>query len=329
MILVVDDEPIYQKLITNALKGTDSEFDLADDGYAALDKIQKNHYILAIVDLVLPGPVNGNDIIKRIKKLHPDTAVIVCTGYANQSILNKIEKAGADTHLLKPFNPEQLQQIVASLVPEFKRKLDAIAAARKLIPIPEPSPAPVDVPVVAAVPTPVIDAKAIPTPAADMSAMSVPAVTETTTIPAPAPAGAQPERVIPDMLANLPDEIIDGVLQLGITYELLAQERQTVNFTESITFVMSGQGQCYFDETPIGWLKTGDAIGYESLMKNIDPMAYIEIESSADTRLCIVSKIEFLKFFCGLQDDYIPVLEKNVRKILPQNPLLNTDYYKK
>ncbi|HPG40244.1 MAG TPA: response regulator [bacterium] len=308
MILVVDDEPIYQKLITNALKETGEDFDVADDGYAAIDKIQKNKYLLAIVDLVLPGPVNGNDIIKRIKKINPDTAVIVCTGYANQSILSKTEKAGADTHLLKPFNPEQLQQKVALLVPEFKKKLEAAAAARKLITIPAPSSAPVEATLITTVPQPLAVEAAVPEPA---------------------DAKPQAEYLAPDMLANLPEEIVDDVMQLGIIYELQAQERQTINFTESITFVLTGQADCYYDELAIGSLKTGDAIGYESLMKNIDPMAYIELEAAEETRLCIISKIEFLKYFCSRQDDYISVLEKNVRKILPQNPLLNTDYYKK
>jgi len=265
MILVVEDEPIYQKLITNSLVDTGCEIDVASDGYQALQKIKENKYILAVIDLVLPGAINGIDIIKQLKKESPETPIIVCSGYGSHTVQTKIEKAGANDFLIKPFTPEQMYEKVRSLL------------------------------------SGIIDFDKIKQPAGDV--LKKPAI-------------------VPEIIENFPENKINEILSLGAPFELSPPDRQSVNFTDSITIIISGIVECFFNDKPIGELHEKESIGHESLMKNIDNEMQIEMIAKSNAQLLVIPKVEFLKYFCHQTNELLSILEKNIKKILPKNLIL-------
>ncbi len=116
MILIVEDESIYRRAISEILEVSGLQREVATDGFQALQNLEKRHYTLAIVDLVLPGPVNGFDVIKKIKTTSPNTRIIAMSGYGNQSLVQKTYKAGADLFIPKPFKPEKLAEEVEKLL---------------------------------------------------------------------------------------------------------------------------------------------------------------------------------------------------------------------
>ena len=125
MILIVEDESIYRRAISEILEASGLQREVATDGFQALQNLEKKHYTLAVVDLVLPGPVNGFDVIKKIKTTSPNTRIIAMSGYGNQSLVQKTYKAGADLFIPKPFKLEKLAEEVKKLLNVKKPEVES------------------------------------------------------------------------------------------------------------------------------------------------------------------------------------------------------------
>ncbi len=111
-VLVVDDEITVCKSIHNAIQSDEYETDMALSGEEALKKNQDNGYDLVITDLMMPG-ISGLDLLKSLKETHPETIVIMVTGYPTIKTAVESVKRGAFDYLPKPFTPVELRGLVA------------------------------------------------------------------------------------------------------------------------------------------------------------------------------------------------------------------------
>ena len=114
-ILVVDDEKVIRGGCREVLTQEGYEVLLAESGEQGLKMIEKEHFDIILLDLMMPG-LSGFDVLSHVKRLHPDTSIIVITGYA--TIENSIEamKNGAFDFIPKPFSPEQLRVVVSKAI---------------------------------------------------------------------------------------------------------------------------------------------------------------------------------------------------------------------
>jgi len=114
-ILVVDDEKVIRNGCREVLTQDGYEVILAEDGELGLKMIEKAHFDVILLDLMMPG-LSGFDVLSHVKALHPDTSIIVITGYA--TIENSIEamKKGAFDFIPKPFSPDQLRVVVSKAI---------------------------------------------------------------------------------------------------------------------------------------------------------------------------------------------------------------------
>jgi twitching motility two-component system response regulator PilH len=115
-ILVVEDTPSEQKLISLYLSEAGYNVIAAGSGKEALEKISALKPDAIITDVVMPG-MSGFELCRTIKK-NPDTQkipVIACTS-KNQE-LDRLwgMKQGVDVYVTKPFNPEDLIRAVKSV----------------------------------------------------------------------------------------------------------------------------------------------------------------------------------------------------------------------
>ncbi len=113
-ILVVDDSPTEQRLMVDALKGTDHQIYTADDGEAALEKATTLRPDLILLDVVLPKK-NGFQVCRQLKTA-PDTEsikIVLVTSKTQDSDRFWGLRQGADDYLGKPFDNDELLQIVA------------------------------------------------------------------------------------------------------------------------------------------------------------------------------------------------------------------------
>lgn len=114
-ILVVDDEKVIREGCREVLAQDGFEVVLAENGEQGLKMIERAHFDVILLDLMMPG-LSGFDVLSHVKALHPDTSIIVITGYA--TIENSIEamKKGAFDFIPKPFSPDQLRVVVSKAI---------------------------------------------------------------------------------------------------------------------------------------------------------------------------------------------------------------------
>jgi DNA-binding NtrC family response regulator len=110
-ILIVDDELIVRESLGNWLKEEGYSVDTSDSGLAALEKIQSKGCDLVVADVKMPG-MDGIELLERCKKIDPDLQVLVMTAYASIDTAVRAMKKGAFDYIVKPFNPEDVSQII-------------------------------------------------------------------------------------------------------------------------------------------------------------------------------------------------------------------------
>ncbi len=127
-ILVVDDEVRIREGCQMVLSELGFEVAIASDGEEGLRMIEERYFDIILLDLMMPT-ISGFDVLSRVRDLHPDTVVIVITGYATIEHSIEAMKKGAFDFIPKPFNPEQLRAVVAKAI-KYYRALQDIADSR-------------------------------------------------------------------------------------------------------------------------------------------------------------------------------------------------------
>jgi len=114
-ILVVDDEKVIREGCHEALSSEGFNVILAENGEQGLKMIGKEHFDIILLDLMMPG-LSGFEVLSHVKKLHPDTVIIVITGYATIEHSIEAMKNGAFDFIPKPFSPDQLRVMVSKAI---------------------------------------------------------------------------------------------------------------------------------------------------------------------------------------------------------------------
>ena len=110
-ILVVDDEVAIRSFITRVLEKEGYTVDAADNGRAALEKLQQNLYDVLLTDIKMDY-MDGVGLLRKAKDLYPDLAVILFTGHATVQTAVEALRYGAYDYLLKPVKNEHIVQTV-------------------------------------------------------------------------------------------------------------------------------------------------------------------------------------------------------------------------
>ncbi len=110
-ILVVDDEPIIRDILVRKLTSSGYKPVAVENAFEALDKMQENPFPVILSDIMMPG-IDGIELIKKVRILYPDTAVVMITAVSNANAAIEALKQGASDYLIKPFN---LEEIVISI----------------------------------------------------------------------------------------------------------------------------------------------------------------------------------------------------------------------
>jgi two-component system cell cycle response regulator len=111
-VLLVEDSPIYQRIVTGHLKNWGFNVQTATDGEQAWEILQApDSPRLVVMDWVMPK-LNGIDLCRRLRN-RPDTEpyiyTLLLTGKDSQSDLLSAMDAGVDDYLAKPFDELELK----------------------------------------------------------------------------------------------------------------------------------------------------------------------------------------------------------------------------
>ncbi|HAF95329.1 MAG TPA: hypothetical protein DER10_00205 [Elusimicrobia bacterium] len=120
-ILVVDDDPEIQDLLTNELCSRGYKVVTAYNGEEALEKFKKGKFSLVISDIKMPR-LGGLGLLAAIKKINPEVEVIMSTGYATIETAVSAMKKGAYDFVQKPFNLEEIFAIIEKALEKSELK---------------------------------------------------------------------------------------------------------------------------------------------------------------------------------------------------------------
>lgn len=130
---MVEDDDSNRRLLVRLLSAQGYQVDAASNGEAAIGMIEHHQPDLVLLDLRLPG-IDGFEICRRLKQA-PATRlipIVIVTGDAAREQRIAGIHAGADDFLTKPFDGEELQARVGSLI-RLKRYTDELESAESVI----------------------------------------------------------------------------------------------------------------------------------------------------------------------------------------------------
>jgi two-component system response regulator PilR (NtrC family) len=110
-ILVVDDEPGMREFLEIMLQKDNYLVETASDGADAIQKIEKDLFDLAVVDVQMPV-MNGIEVLKRINEKSPETTVIMITAFASHETAIEAMKLGAYDYITKPFKIDEIKLVI-------------------------------------------------------------------------------------------------------------------------------------------------------------------------------------------------------------------------
>ncbi len=116
-LLIVDDQADIRKLIRMTLEFEGYTLIEAQDGAEALRLASSSKPELVLLDVMMPGELDGFQVCEQIKRdpAMAGTRVVMLTARGQQSDLERGRKAGADAYLTKPFSPLELIDTIERL----------------------------------------------------------------------------------------------------------------------------------------------------------------------------------------------------------------------
>jgi two-component system nitrogen regulation response regulator NtrX len=112
-ILITDDERDIRELIGDILQDDGFETRLAANSEQCMSAIAKQKPALMILDICLKdSAMDGIDILKSVKRDHPDIPIVIISGHGNIEIAVAAIKQGAYDFIEKPFNIDQLMVVI-------------------------------------------------------------------------------------------------------------------------------------------------------------------------------------------------------------------------
>jgi two-component system response regulator MprA len=115
-VLVVDDDPNLLRMLRRGLVLAGYDVEAAEDGETALHSLREAVPDLLVLDVMLPEPIDGLEIARRLRQSGSDVPILMLT--ARDQVSDKVAgfASGADDYLAKPFAFEELLARIGALL---------------------------------------------------------------------------------------------------------------------------------------------------------------------------------------------------------------------
>lgn len=107
-ILVVDDEPPIRRFLRASLGSAGYDVLEAEDGKLALDMMRRNAVDLVVLDLGLPGVIDGFAVIEGLRRSGSSVPIVVLSARTDEAGKVRALDLGADDYVSKPFGTDEL-----------------------------------------------------------------------------------------------------------------------------------------------------------------------------------------------------------------------------
>lgn len=124
-LLIVDDEIVVQRSCVDIFAEKRSKYDIkyevktVSSADEALRLLETESFDIVLTDLKMPG-LPGIELIVKIKNKHPETAIIVITGFSTVHTAVEAMKLGATDFIPKPFTPDEILNAVENAAVKMK-----------------------------------------------------------------------------------------------------------------------------------------------------------------------------------------------------------------
>jgi len=112
-ILVVDDNKDFADVFCDILKVNEFRAESCYGGAQAIEKVKKGDFDIIFLDIRMPE-MDGIQTLKEVKKLKPDTNVIMMTGYSVDELVHKALEEKASDIIYKPFEINKVLSLIKS-----------------------------------------------------------------------------------------------------------------------------------------------------------------------------------------------------------------------
>ena len=126
-VLIVDDEPNIRRMVGALLGAEGYEVRDAATGAAAVTQVAESEPDAILLDLMMPGELDGMTTLARLREVVPDTPVVMMSGRAGLTDAVRATKLGAFNFLEKPLSPEGVLLALASAMELRRAKREARA----------------------------------------------------------------------------------------------------------------------------------------------------------------------------------------------------------
>ena len=106
-VMIIDDEHVVIEAVAKVIAAHAYSMDSACDGATALLRLDHNRYRVIICDIMMPD-IDGFQILEAVRTRHPETSVIMTTGYASVEHAVRSIRSGAVGYVPKPFTEDEL-----------------------------------------------------------------------------------------------------------------------------------------------------------------------------------------------------------------------------
>lgn len=127
-ILLAEDDDALREILQEYLNKPGRVIRSHKDGLEAINALKGAFFDLVITDLMMPG-TDGIQILREVKGSHPESIVIIMTGYASLDTAIEAIRGGAYDYIPKPFRLDELEVVIGNAC----EKINLLRENRRLL----------------------------------------------------------------------------------------------------------------------------------------------------------------------------------------------------
>jgi len=101
-VLIVDDDSIQREVTERILTKLGYSISSVESGEKAVEFIRKKSQDLVILDMVMPGGIDGAETYRQIAEINPEQKAIIISGFSESDRVLDAQKLGAGSFIKKP-----------------------------------------------------------------------------------------------------------------------------------------------------------------------------------------------------------------------------------
>jgi PAS domain S-box-containing protein len=115
-VLVAEDNETNRLVVRELLAAAGLQVEVAHDGRQAVEKVKRSAFDLVLMDVQMPE-MDGFEATARIREIQPELPIVAMTAHAMERERQRCIEAGMADHVAKPFDPDQIWNVVDRWLP--------------------------------------------------------------------------------------------------------------------------------------------------------------------------------------------------------------------